>query len=524
MSKVYVSNKLRYLEPMEAIIDLYNSGCSLQKIVNVFLDSKVRGYNLDRVKSLIRKYKELLEAGEFEHYSDVELDEDECDFVDGAHEEDSVYISCKLRYEYVVNAIIYWYEKGVSISSMLETIKEAGIRSYSTSRIQNLIKIYKRLKKAGEYEKPIDVELEEGMPQKAAKSAAPAKTAKSAQASKSLKKKSSVSCKEMADDDDFDAVIPGDSNIVISDIESATDGDELTDDDELLANCDDEESDLSDPRFHTEEEIEKIVDDPLPIFRELNNHVMMVGQRLTAALLVTGPGGIGKSYAVTRVLSEFGTEKKDFVVMKGKCTACAMYDFLFRNHDKICVFDDCDSVLCDKEGLAVLKGALDSGKDREISWNTRGVDMVDTFNCQNRRQVVEKLAKWSKSHGGRKGVPTHFQFEGSVIFISNMSRQEIKAKDAALLTRCSVVDISINKEEFLERLNALLPDFKIYDARGKSIAEERMKEEVYEWISSDEFLNHPKMLDNNLDFRMFIKAYKARYAKIPMWKEMSFAS
>lgn len=494
MSKIYVDNAFTRMEPMEAIVEMYKMGESLQKIVNAFLDSGETEYGVERVRKLLRHYKELVAAGEFERYSDIELDEPEDSFPKAVAEECRVYNKEDFQREYVVEAIISWYENDISVASMLESIREAHIKSYSTTRIQNIIKIYKRLKKNGEYENPTDVELEEGSPSKA--------TPKSKSVDKASEKTPKVSKKKVIEVEEMEE----------EDAEASHN------------NLDAEVSSLSDPRFHTDEEIEKIVDDPLPIFRELNNHVMMVGQHLTAALLVTGPGGIGKSYSVQRVLSEFGDEKKDFVIMKGKCTACAMYDFLFRNHDKICVFDDCDSVLCDKEGIAVLKGALDSGKDREISWNTRGVDMVDTFDCDNRKQVVEKLEKWSKRHGGRKGIPTHFQFEGSVIFISNMSRQEIKAKDAALLTRCSVVDISINNNEFLERLNALLPALKIYDARGKNIAEKKMKKDVFDWISSDDFLNHPKMQGNCLNFRSFIKAYKARYAKIPLWKEMSFAS
>lgn len=505
MSKIFVKKAFTCMEPMEAIVEMYKMGESLQKIVNTFLDSRVTEYNVDRIRKLLRHYKDLVASGEFEHYSDIELDESEESFSNAVAEECTVFNNENFQQEYVAEAIINWYEGGISISSMLESIRKARIKSYSAARIQNIIKIYKRLKKNGEFENPTDVELEEGESIKVA--VKPKNVNKVSAKSTKASKKKVVKVEEMEEDEDID-----DEEIGIS---------EINEQDDLL---DDEEIFLSDPRFHTDEEIEQIVDDPLPIFRELNNHVMMVGQRLTAALLVTGPGGIGKSYSVQRVLSEFGDEKKDFVIMKGKCTACAMYDFLFRNHDKICVFDDCDSVLCDKEGIAVLKGALDSGKDREISWNTRGVDMVDTFDCDNRKQVVEKLEKWSKRHGGRKGIPTHFQFEGSVIFISNMTRQEIKAKDAALLTRCSVVDISINNDEFLERLSALLPALKIYNARGKNIAENKMKEEVYDWISSDDFLNHPKMQGNSLDFRTFIKAYKARYAKIPLWKEMSFAS
>lgn len=458
------------MEPMEALISFYENGYCIQTMVNAFLDADIEGYGRERIKNLLRIYRRLRDSEEYESPTDIELEEDETEFPDGVHENSRVYNAYTCHYEEVVEAIISWYENGISISNIVKELKGDDIESYTATRVQNLIKIYKRLKKAGGYSNPTDVELEEGE----------AKPTKKQRRAKSEPKEECDSLDEGPDDED------------------------------LGAECE-------------PEEIESVAEDPLPIFNELNNHVMMVAQHLTPALLVSGPGGIGKSYSVQQVLSKFGKEKKDFVIMKGKCTPSAMYSFLFKNYNKICVFDDCDSVLCDKEGISILKGALDSGRFREISWNSRGADMVDTFECENRGQVLEKLEKWSKKHGGKKGIPTQFQFEGSVIFISNMSRQEIVARDAALLTRCSVVDIHVTNDEVIERLGALLPNFQIFDARGKNIANGKMKAEVYRWISSPEFLEHPKMKGKNVDFRMFIKAYKARYAKIPRWKEMSFS-
>ena len=68
----------------------------------------------------------------------------------------------------------------------------------------------------------------------------------------------------------------------------------------------------------SEELVEKIVEDPLPIFRLLNSQVTLVVQKLSPALLVTGPGGVGKSYAVEQVLSRYGKKNEQFVIMKGK--------------------------------------------------------------------------------------------------------------------------------------------------------------------------------------------------------------
>lgn len=272
MSKIYVRKAFTSMEPMEAIVEMYKMGESLQKIVNTFLDSRVTEYNVDRVRKLLRRYKELVASGEFEHYSDIELEETEELYSDAVAEECQVYNRSNFRHEYVVEAIINWYEKGISISSMLESIRDAKIKSYSTTRIQNIIKIYKRLKKNGEYENPTDVELEEGMPLKAV--AKQKNVSRASKRSSKVTKKNVVEIEEIEELDDTEEVEDFScDDILDSDLEF------LCNDDVSCDDIDDESTSLSDSRFHTDEEIEKIVDDPLPIFRELNNHVMMVGQR-----------------------------------------------------------------------------------------------------------------------------------------------------------------------------------------------------------------------------------------------------
>ena len=267
-----------------------------------------------------------------------------------------------------------------------------------------------------------------------------------------------------------------------------------------------------------------LVEDPLPVFEQLNTYTLMVAQGLSNALLVTGQGGVGKSYNVTRVLSAYGKKGKDFVVMKGKSSVSAMYKFLYDNYDKIVVFDDCDSVLQDDDGLNILKGVLDSGEIREVSWNTSGSKMVDTFGCESHAEIEQRLRKWSAMNRGKEGIPTYFRFIGACIFISNMSAEQLnrKAAMAPLLTRCTTVDINLTPEEVVRKMEVALPGMKIYNTRGDDITNAALKQEVFEYISSPEFLNDPRLDGKPLSFRCFISSYKFRYAGLPNWKELSF--
>ena len=275
-----------------------------------------------------------------------------------------------------------------------------------------------------------------------------------------------------------------------------------------------------------EELAAQLIADPLPVFRQLNTYVLMVARGLSNALLITGQGGIGKSYNVNKILSAYGTKNKDYVIMKGKSSTSAMYKFLYDNYDKIVVFDDCDSVLQDSDGLNILKGVLDSGRVKEVSWNTSGSQMVNTFGCETHEEIEERLRQWSDAHKGREGIPNYFQFQGACIFISNLFKEDLEKSPAMapLLTRCTAVDIKLMAEDIIYKIESILPHIKIYNNSGKDITNEQLKQEVFDFMKSEEFLKDPRIKgkEKSLSIRLFTKIYLFRYANLPNWKELAF--
>ena len=187
--------------------------------------------------------------------------------------------------------------------------------------------------------------------------------------------------------------------------------------------------------------------------------VTMVASGVQPSAVVTGEGGLGKTYTVTKTLEAHGYKdisdladfqvgavintRKCFTFVKGYSTAKGLYRTLFENNKSIIVFDDCDAVLKDPVALNILKGALDSYGKRIISWNA---DMRDD------------------------DLPKSFNFEGRVIFISNMAQDKI---DQAIRSRSMMIDLSmttnqkIDRMEHISKLDEFLPE---YDATVKSDA------------------------------------------------------
>lgn len=270
--------------------------------------------------------------------------------------------------------------------------------------------------------------------------------------------------------------------------------------------------------------------DPDIVFDEITDYVTMAAKELLPALLITGQGGIGKSYNVEKILDQYGKRHETWERVKGKASAAAMYNTLWYNRDKIVVFDDCDSVLKDPDAINVLKGALDSSNFREISWATKGEGMVYTLDLDDNKEILQRCQEWSDQHHGKEAIPNHFIFEGEVIFISNLTKAEIYKRDSALLTRCTCIDVVLSAQGVMKRLETILPHIKIYKAmgargsEGKDITDEGLKQEVFDFMNSDEFLKNPKVRGKELNFRTFDGIYKMRYAGLENWKERAYAA
>lgn len=174
------------------------------------------------------------------------------------------------------------------------------------------------------------------------------------------------------------------------------------------------------------------IQNPKEIFEDLKTYVDMVVDGDLYALLLTGQPGVGKTFLVTHELQEKGLKRNvDYFKFSGKTTAAGMYMILYKNNGKMIIFDDCDSVFKDENSVNVLKGALDTSKIREISWES-SVQLKD----ENKR-----------------AVPKTFDFTGKVIFISNMPKKKI---DSAIRSRSFVLEVALSKNDMLARMWELL--------------------------------------------------------------------
>lgn len=246
-------------------------------------------------------------------------------------------------------------------------------------------------------------------------------------------------------------------------------------------------------------------------FTILQDFVEMVARGTIPSSIITGEGGLGKSYTVFRALKSAGlvdvtsivamaepvggegddgetaptvrVPDNGYTVVKGFSTAKGLYRTLYQNKNRIVVFDDCDSVLKDPVAANLLKAALDSYDTRMITWNS------ESF--------------------GDDGLPRSFEFTGGIVFISNMPMFKIPQP---LISRSMAADVSMTRSEVIERMRTIV-------AGGEFLPEYEMehKEDAIEFIAEN--AHRPQVKHVNL--RTLINVTKARAAKPEHWQRLA---
>lgn len=264
-----------------------------------------------------------------------------------------------------------------------------------------------------------------------------------------------------------------------------------SDDDFTIYNGDYSENTVI-PMFkkETDEEIGERILETFSVLRAVSKGV---ADGILRGLVIAGAPGVGKSYEVIKTVEEYGlTDKselletitedsendseedeeiqeislsgvKTFEVVKGHITASSLFELLYRNRDEnnTIIMDDIDSIFGDDKALNLLKAALDTSSKRRITWGT--------------------------AYARRDGVPSVFDFKGSIIFISNKDFNQMKGSSSvgkhieAIMSRCLFLDMGItNTREKVIRIKQVAMNEGLFAENG--IVNEQEQKEIMDFM------------------------------------------
>lgn len=313
---------------------------------------------------------------------------------------------------------------------------------------------------------------------------------------------------------------------------------------------------------------EETMEEQYDVLRDKVKLVAGGESRFVKSLLICGMPSAGKTHVVMETVRQIGlTEGDDYVVKKGRITVASMYRTLIEQINGLVIFDDCDSVVEDKNGINMLKGALDTDIGRrELSYDVRGTintaalskkdrdeyvdalsrvlrfkqtqeDAVYFTNFLEKIGILNKLMKKNKIEDTgssssddddeipddfadlpsekedvifdyvRTHLPNKIGFNGRIIFISNMDKDEW---DSAILTRTIYQNMNFRSDEMLDFIDKI-------NSKGAfdTTLDAEQRQEVIDYIRE---LWKTGKLKADINFRLVQQAFDFRLTS--QWRKL----
>lgn len=234
------------------------------------------------------------------------------------------------------------------------------------------------------------------------------------------------------------------------------------------------------PSSHeTDAQVEQRIADRFDILDVLTEACLVGNSR---ALIASGPAGLGKSFTVEKRLAEWDPNEISHTIVKGYVRATGLVKLLyqFRHPNNVIVFDDADAIFFDDVSLNLLKAVCDTTERRRVSWLSEG-KLVDDDSAEL--------------------IPRSFDFEGSIIFITNYDFDVMIDKGhklaphlQALVSRAHYIDLAMkSRRDYLVRIRQVIKQGLLSHLTSEQAAD------VVAFIEG----NHEKLRE--LSLRMAIK-------------------
>jgi hypothetical protein len=249
----------------------------------------------------------------------------------------------------------------------------------------------------------------------------------------------------------------------------------------------------------TDEEIETKLRDRFEILEDMTQAAIDGNAR---AIIVSGPPGLGKSYTVHEALERWDIDGHSHTVIKGYVKATGLFKLLYqhRHPGNVLVFDDADDLFKDGTCLNFLKAVCDTTKKRVVSYMSEGTLIDD--------ESAERL-------------PKSFQFDGTIIFITNYDFDQMIARGhmlaphlEALVSRSHYIDLAMKtRRDYIVRIKMVAATGKLFHG-----LDDVAVKEVLEFIDE----NQDRLRE--LSLRMGLKIADIRRFNPVNWRKVALVT
>jgi hypothetical protein len=140
----------------------------------------------------------------------------------------------------------------------------------------------------------------------------------------------------------------------------------------------------------------------------------------------------------------------DYVKIGGKIGSRETQRYMYEHRNKVLIFDDCDSMWNDDGLINVLKNVLDTSGQGKCQW-------------------AQRLPETSKGAGDE--VPSTFKFSGRMIFITNLTKDELAERGASPISesRAASSDLTMNMQQTIEKMEKIVEHITLKDENREVI-------------------------------------------------------
>jgi hypothetical protein len=206
----------------------------------------------------------------------------------------------------------------------------------------------------------------------------------------------------------------------------------------------------------------------------------------------------GKTQTVEKVLHAHGlSDGQGYFKNTGTASAAGVYTLLYHNRHNIIVFDDSDGALADQDARNLIKAATDTKKKRKLVWNKKS-SFIFNPELEDPEAYEDDLDM----------APKFFDFEGRIIFISNLPLNKLDP-DGALRTRAFVINVNPTDEEMYEQMDKILMDIKLEDGLALNKVE---RENVLRVVKSSK--------SGEVNLRKLVRGLNLAASGAPNWEKL----